>query len=406
MNEIDVIPNEILTFEIGEGGIAQTVSGKDGNDGKYTYIKRGTNVIASAAGGYGGEYSSSETTPSQGGSNRTHNVGINWTGIDFNSKASFGAGKNGNLATIPFNTSYGGSGGASQDVLGNILAGGNGGNTSKDGLSPLSVNYGAGGGGGTGSQSIGDNTYGIGGAGTSGYIYIEWGGSNGGGGTIGEIVKKSVNNLDPDPKNRIMKIVVGKGGGIVVEDNPDNKEGEGADGNGGISSINIISGGKTVKYEAKGGIRGNDGTMDTGIHGNEMKIPSNFSDIYKEYVQKNMNIAAGQKGEDNYGGMGGYLACILNTKDEEGNTVCAQSVKSNDGMNVTAGPVRPGCGGSSVLSPMYDAICNITNVGTPASGNNGVFGGGGGGGAVLNNIGGKGGNGGNGFVILEYKSVQ
>ena len=35
-----------------------------------------------------------------------------------------------------------------------------------------------------------------------------------------------------------------------------------------------------------------------------------------------------------------------------------------------------------------------------------MFGAGGGGGAVLERMGGKGGKGGDGFVILEYKSVQ
>ena len=103
--------------------------------------------------------------------------------------------------------------------------------------------------------------------------------------------------------------------------------------------------------------------------------------------------------------MGGYLSCLLKTKDTEGKTLCSSTAKANDGTNTTLGPIRPGCGGTSILSPLYETICNITNASASPNGNNGVFGGGGGGGAVLNKAGGVGGNGGNGFVILEYKST-
>ena len=118
-----------------------------------------------------------------------------------------------------------------------------------------------------------------------------------------------------------------------------------------------------------------------------------------------MNIVLGQKGTNDYGGMGGYLSCIFNTKNEEGSTVCTSTVKANDGTDSSIGPMRPGCGGTSIPSPLYDAICNAKSTTSSPDGGAGILGAGGGGGAVLNLIQGKGGNGGNGFVILEYKST-
>ncbi len=53
--------------------------------------------------------------------------------------------------------------------------------------------------------------------------------------------------------------------------------------------------------------------MEAGIHGEEMKYPSSYSDFYKEFVQGNMSIITGQAG-NNYGGIGGYLFCIPQTK--------------------------------------------------------------------------------------------
>ncbi len=406
VGEISVTPGEVLTFEIGAGGLAQSVSGKNGNNGKATYIKRGASAVMSANGGYGGEYSSSETTPSQGGSFRNPVIGVNWTGIDYRNNNTYAAGSNGNLASDGSNTSYGGAGGYSQDIKGNLIAGGIGGNTSKDGLSPLTNNYGAGGGGGSGSQTVGDSTFGKGGAGASGYIYVEWGGSNGGGGTAGELIQKTYTNIDNS--NRVMKIRIGRGGGITTgsEDSPViDSTTIGLNGNGGITSTKAYSGGKEITYSANGGIKGKDGDVNKGNHGGETGIPSGFSDKYKEYIQGNMNIILGQKADDEYGGMGGYLSCLYKSKDEEGNEIYAATVKANDGSDNSTGPIRPGCGGTSIASPLYDAVCRAYSSNDSPNGGNGSFGGGGGGGAVLDNVGGKGGNGGNGFVILEYKST-
>ncbi len=394
VGEITVTPNETLYFEVGGGGAKQTLIASNGNAGRASNIRRGSLItspaIISASGGYGGEFSSSETSSSQGGPSRNPNIGTNWTGVDYRAKVPLAQGNDGYLKTDVSSAGYGGTGGSSQNIKGEILAGGSGGNSVKNGAEPDIASYGAGGGGGSGGLTDNED-YGTGAAGASGYIYIEWGGTNGGGGTAGEIVKKVITNFDGDVSKRVMNIKIGKGG---------------ADGNGGATTASVISGGKTLTLEAKGGIRGNNGAMDAGNHGAQKNVPDNFSDEYKEYIQSNLTIAAGQKGTDEYGGTGGYLACLFYTKDEEGNSVCAATVKSNDGLNTTLGPVRPGCGGTSILSPLYDGICNITNAGASPQGNNGTFGGGGGGGAVLNNVGGKGGSGGNGFAILEYKSTM
>lgn len=392
INEISVTPNETLYFEIGKGGAVQSTAGKNGNTGGATHIRRGSVVtspsIISAAGGYGGEYSNSSAAASSGGGYRNPNIGRNWTGIDYRINNSLAQGDNGFLASDSANIGYGGKGGSSQNIKGEILQGGYGGNSIKNGGEPAAQSYGAGGGGGSGVQIAGENTYGAGGAGASGVIYIEWGGTNGGGGSVGEIVKKMVTNFDGNDRKMIINI--GKGG-------------DGS--NGGDTTIKVKSGGKDLILTARGGIKGKTGNMDAGDHGGETKYPDTYGEIYKEYVQGNISIATGQKASNEYGGTGGYLACLFNTKDEEGNSVCAATVKSNDGLNASLGPIRPGCGGTSILSPLYDSICNITNAGASPHGSNGTFGGGGGGGAVLNNTGGKGGNGGNGFVILEYKST-
>ncbi len=392
VNEIAVTPNETLYFEIGKGGAVQNTAGANGNTGGATHIRRGNTVsspsIISAAGGYSGEYSSSSAAASTGGGYRNPNIGTNWTGVDYRINNSQAQGGDGYLASDSANIGYGGGGGSSQNIKGEVLQGGYGGNSIKNGGTPNAVYYGAGGGGGSGSQTNGDSTYGTGAAGASGMIYIEWGGTNGGGGTAGEFTQKILTNFDGT--DRKMTINIGKGGERS---------------NGGDTTITVKSGGKNVTLTAKGGIKGKTGNVNPGDHGDETKYPESYSEIYKEFVQSNMNIVLGQKGANDYGGMGGYLACVYNSKDENGNTACTQSIKANDGVEITAGPVRPGCGGSSITAPLYESICIPYSTSANPAGGNGIFGGGGGGGAVLDKTGGKGGKGGDGFVILEYKSV-
>ncbi len=406
IGELTVSPNQKLTFNIGKGGEQQTLPGSNGNNGTATSIASDSSVLISVSGGKGGKYESEESyiesSGGLGGGIKFTSSGsakyVNWKKANLHSGGT--AGLRGYLESEPQNGA-GGNGGFVYNLKEELLQGGLAGGSNADGNNSPSSSYGAGGGGGGGGSN---GSFGIGGKGANGYIYVEWGGSNGGGGTMGEIVKKTYTNLDPDSKNRVMDIKIGLGGNAKSSDYEFDVN-EGVNGNGGTTSTSMISNGKTIKYEAKGGLRGNNGTSEENTHGSETKIPSNFSETYKEYVQGNMNIVLGQKGEDNYGGMGGYLSCLYQTKDEEGNSICTSTIKSNDGTNITLGPIRPGCGGTSILSPLYDSICNITNQTPSPNGNNGLYGAGGGGGAVLNQTGGKGGYGGNGFVILEYKST-
>ncbi len=419
IGEIDVTPGQTVSFNVGVGGSKTTSYSSNGNDGTSTSIIVNGRTY-SVSGGRGGKYESDDTyiltSGGLGGGIKKESLGagskyVNWLNLNENIILSMNNdnNKNGGHGNTVSNGAGGGKGGSSFNMQGTMLNGGTGGGVQSNGIDAAPDNYGAGGGGGGGVINYG-GTPGLGGKGANGYIYIEWGGSNASGGTMGEFVQKTITNLDPDPKNRTMKIRIGRGGGITsasAEDDPElfTSSVIGSNGNGGETSIGIISGNKTVTHKARGGLKGNNGGSESGDHGEDKLYPDNYSDLYKEYVTGNMNIITGQKGEDNYGGMGGYLSCLYQTKDEEGNSICASTIKSNDGNNITLGPIRPGCGGTSILSPLYDSICNISNQTPSPHGNNGLYGAGGGGGAVLNQTGGIGGNGGNGFVILEYKST-
>ena len=397
MGEINVTPGQTITLNIGQGGAAQNIGGENGNDGTPTSIVVNGNTY-SVSGGKGGKFENDNTyianSGGLGGGIKTTNYSSSaiykdW--LKLNEKGiTLTGGNNGRQGYLKTDSesSAGGNGGSALKMDGTYAAGGVGGAAVTGGAN--STNYGTGGGGGGAGT---DGTFGNGGRGANGYIYIEWGGTNGGGGTNGEIVQRILTNFDMN--DRKMLINIGKGGS--------NSSG---DGNGGNTTISVKSGGKNVVVTARGGIKGNIGTSDANTHGAEMIFPSDYNNLYKDFVQNNLNIINGQKGINDYGGMGGYLACIYYSKDKEGNRVCNTSVDSNDGVEETAGPTRPGCGGSAIPSPLYEAICNAKSISVSADGGNGTFGGGGGGGAVLNRMGGKGGNGGNGFVILEYKSVQ
>ena len=380
VGEINVTPGETLYFEIGSGGASQVSAGKNGNNGMSTRIRRGSasgTVIAEALGGFAGQYSSAESTESQGGGYRT-NVAIgegntltdNWTGVSYN--LTSGTGENGKLANALLNKGYGGNGGISQNIKGEDLQGGQGGNSVKNGASPDIKSYGAGGGGGSGAQTAGD-TFGIGAAGASGYIYFEYGGSNGGGGTAGEMITKIITNIKGGTE---LKINIGEGG--------DNSTG---DGNGKATSIEYQTS-STKTLSARGGIRGNDGLIkDT--HAAEQPLPDNFAN-------KNEATAKGGAGEALHGGIGGYIEHLYENADG----TWATYIKAKDGT--IGGPVLGGCGGN--LTALTGAIlCNGTD--SAPNGKDGVFGGGGGGGAVINEVGGLGGRGGKGMVILEYKAV-
>ncbi len=396
IGEINVTPGQKLSFNIGAGGAVQTLAASNGNDGTATSITASGTTLASVSGGRGGKYESDESyiaaTGGLGGGIRTNNLSSfakynNWTKNNYTNGGTQGG--QGYLESDAQNGA-GGYGGTSYKLDGTVLPGGASGGTSAEGGNAISTNYGTGGGGGGGGAN---GSFGTGGKGANGYIYVEWGGSNGGGGTVGEFTQKVLTNFEQN--DRKMVINIGKGG-----------EGSVNGGIGGNTTVAVKSGGKNVTLTARGGIKGENGTMDLGVHGGEVKYPDSYSELYKEYVQGNLNIVMGQKADESYGGMGGYLACLYNSQDEEGNKVCNQSIKSNDGLDTSLGPVKPGCGGTSLTSSSLGSDCFPYSTIANPNGGNGMFGAGGGGGAVLERMGGKGGKGGDGFVILEYKSVQ
>ena len=384
VGEINVTAGETLYFEIGGGGASQTAAGKNGNAGYSTKIRRGGpsgTVIAEALGGLAGQYSSAESTESQGGGYRT-NLAIgtnqtltdNWTGISFNQTSN--AGSNGKLANALINKGYGGAGGNSVNIKGETLNGGSGGNSVKNGASPDIKSYGAGGGGGSGAQVAGDS-HGVGASGASGYIYFEYGGTNGGGGTAGEILTKTITNLKAGTE---IKINVGEGGDIA------------SSGNGAPSTIEYQGGSTPKTLSAKGGIRGNDGGMGVNEQAGVKMLPNTFAN----YKTDENAPANGHAATETYGGIGGYIEELYQNPDN----TWATYIKAKDGT--IAGPVLGGCGGN--LTALMSAITCNDAANTP-NGKNGTFGGGGGGGAVINEIQGKGGKGGRGVIILEYKST-
>ena len=375
VGEITVIPNETLVFTIGRGGVSRTVAGKNGDPGLATTITRKSNgeILAQALGGLAGQYSASSAAESQGGGKRSvHIIDNNWLGINYDTTA----GAKGSLATAMINKGYGGAGGASMNIKGEILQGGLGGNTAKNGASPATGNYGAGGGGGSGSQSEGDSTFGIGAGGAAGYIYFEYGGSNGGGGTAGEFISKRI-NIKPSTE---MTIHIGRGA--------DNA-------NGGETSVTYeIGGNKTETSKARGGIRGNDGGMTAGAHGAVKLLIDASGNKLNNYTENEADPVNGKAGTDTFGGIGGFMQYLYKSADGTD----AAYVKDRDGK--FAGPSAGGCGGN-ITSAME---CNAQTGG--AHGKQGVFGGGGGGGAVVDGVNGTGARGGDGFVIIEYKSTS
>ncbi len=383
IGEVAVTPGETLYFEVGKGGATQTTAGKAGNTGGATYIRRGSasgTIIATALGGNPGQYTSSATVQSQGGAKRPVSLvkapdttgDGNWLNKDFGTLAGYGAGGVGNLAS---SSGFGGKGGNSQFKDLTELLGGTGGNSVKNGTSPLTNAYGAGGGGGAGTTTSAESA-GIGAAGASGYIYIEYGGSNGGGGTAGEFISKRI-NIKPSTE---MTIHIGRG----------------VDGaNGGETSVTYeVGGNKTETSKARGGIRGNDGGMSAGVHGAVKLLIDAAGNKLGNYAENEDAPVNGKAGSDTYGGIGGFMQYLY--KNEDGTD--ATFVKDRDGK--FAGPSAGGCGGN-ITSAME---CNAQTGG--AHGKQGLFGGGGGGGAIVDGVNGTGARGGDGFVIIEYKSTS
>ena len=385
IGEIDVVPGQKINFNIGvggDGGNKDANIGYNGKDGGCTSIVV-DGYVYGVSGGKGGKYESDDTyienSGGLGGGIKTSNFSnsaryVNWIGTSINTSFAGKRGEQGYLYTDTQNGA-GGSGGATYKfdrTSGLVLKpidGGNGGGVQSNGIDSLSSNYGTGGGGGGASPN---GSFGTGGKGANGYIYVEWGNSNGGGGAAGQVVVKK--NVWVSAGTKI-KINVGKGGEARPIVNMINGVSGyfGEQGNNGGDSFITTSEGEAIR--AKGGIGGYPGTSVHGKGGNsEGSVSSSgtSSDLMP-------NSIAGLDGNDDYGGIGGSI-------DE---SICPL-VDSLAGLG--------GCGGN-----MPNGNC-ANSSSTPIGKNGSKVGGGGGGGAVKDNAAYTGGKGANGMVVIEWSN--
>ena len=359
IGEVNVTPGSYLNFHIGKGGERQTNYSSNGNNGESTYItnQSGTTLV-SVSGGGGGKYSNASnisTSVGVGGGKLTSNWS-DWTGQNTNTTG----GLNGSTGQLSSNGSGGGKGGGVYFMDGSYLDGGNAGNAESNGVDAL--NYGSGGGGGGGVANEG-HFPGYGGKGGDGYIYIEWGDTNGGGGSSGEI-KESTKIVSATAGTKI-EIEIGEGGiASNIEYDSDTKYKPGAKGENGKDTKVIIKG-KT--YSAKGGIGGDGGGLNKGEHG-------------KGGILEVLNAKSyeGLAGINNYGGMGA--------------TAIYEFAANGEGIG--------GCGGNMIAGKCFSPSE------TPYGKDGAKSGSGGGGGAVKNSIPFKGGNGADGIVIIEWEEFR
>lgn len=372
IGEISVTPGQKLNFNIGIGGEGTSAYGdsgygRNGGDGGSTSVSIGSSTLISVSGGKGGKYESSDNetyidnTYGMGGGIKTTSatVGsnivkyVNWKGSNFHT-----GGENGVSAKSYNNGAGGGKGGQLYNLNGTLVTGGAGGGAQSNGVDALSSNYGAGGGGGGGVINDGKKP-GHGGKGANGYIYIEWGSTNGGGGASGQIA--SYNGIWVTPGTKV-QITVGKGGeasGISTAGNIQ----QGLKGNNGGESFITTNEGK--KAAAKGGEGGYAGSSSHGKGGN-----------YNNSVPDSIK---GEDGSDDYGGSGG--------------TITEEICPLFDALMGLGG-----CGGG-----MPTGVC--ANASAEGHGKNaGKTGGGGGGGSVKNNQAYSGGNGANGMVVIDWSN--
>ena len=397
IGEISVTPGQKLNFNIGMGGNGgnsnnANISGNnhDGKNGGDTSIYAGSTKLVSVSGGKGGKYETNNTYISNSGGygggmiisdadgiasgNLTnYSKTNNWTGIDINTFKSM-AGLNGSQGNTIANGAGGGAGGNTIKRDGTVSLGAVSVNAETNGNNALSTNYGSGGSGGGGVVNYG-GIKGIGGKGANGYIYIEWGNANGGGGSTGQVVTKKKVWVTAGTK---IQIKVGKGG----EPKPilttlNGVSGYfGQQGNNGGDSYVITNEGEAIR--AKGGIGGYPAGTNHGLGGNsEESVSSSFADKVIP------NIIKGEDGNDDYGGVGGSITEIL----------CPLITELN-GLG--------GCGGN-----MPSGHC-ANSSSTPIGKNAAKTGGGGGGGAVkIDSSGGAaytGGKGADGMVTIEWNN--
>ncbi len=363
IGEIEVTEGEYLNFHIGNGGYKQNNYSSNGNNGGNTYITRqsGT-VIQSVQGGGGGVYTASLTISGLDmlgqGKGINGNNWYDWTGI-YPDGGGVTGGLNSDYGKTIAQGSSGGKGGGVYFKDGALADGGNAGNAQSNGGD--GVNYGTGGGGGGGVTNNGSFP-GLGGAGAPGYIYIEWGDSNGGGGSSGEIIEeKKIVSAVAGAK---LEIIIGEGGkGSDIEYDSETKYKPGKKGGDGIDTIVKIKG---KSYSAKGGVGGDGGGLNKGEHGK--------GGVLEGLTGSSVSFG-GEKGIDNYGGTGG--------------TAIYKAAASGDGMG--------GCGGNMIAGKCFSPSE------TPYGKDGAKAGSGGGGGAVKDSTPYKGGNGGDGMVIVEWE---
>ena len=385
IGEIDVTPGQKISFNIGTGGDKQTEPGTSGKNGGATSIVVNGNTY-SVSGGKGGtyEYTGSyiQNSGGLGGSIKTDSFSasaryVNWTSSGINKTY---AGCNGNQGYLYTDSQQGagGDGGSTYKFnringkILSIISGGIAGGANADGADAASSNYGAGGGGGGGYSG----SFGAGGKGANGYIYIEWGNANGGGGATGQVsVKKSI-WVSAGTK---IKINVGKGGEPKSVLNTLNGVSGyfGQDGNNGGDTYVTTSEGEAIR--AKGGLGGKCGRTDHGIGGNYYEIDSDGNPIVSSNPDYMKNSIRGENGSDDYGGIGGSITESL-----------CPLIDSLKGLG--------GCGGNMPNG-------NCANSSSSAIGKNAAkIGGGGGGGAVKDGAAYQGGRGANGMVVIEWNN--
>ena len=381
IGEIDVTPGQKINFNVGIGGNTQTIPGKNGNDGTITSIVVNGTTIASASGGKGGKYEDDDTyianSGGLGGGVKTSNFDskaryVNWLNLTNLDKG----GLKGSFGNTVSNGAGGGAGGDTIAKDGKILNGATSVNMQTNGNDAISTNYGAGGSGGGGAGVKLNQNPGFGGKGANGYIYIEWGNANGGGGATGQVsVKKSI-WVSAGTK---IKINVGKGGEPKSVLNTLNGVSGyfGQDGNNGGDTYVTTSEGEAIR--AKGGLGGKCGRTDHGIGGNYYEIDSDGNPIVSSNPDYMKNSIRGENGSDDYGGIGGSITESL-----------CPLIDSLKGLG--------GCGGNMPNG-------NCANSSSSAIGKNAAkIGGGGGGGAVKDGAAYQGGRGANGMVVIEWNN--
>ncbi len=377
VGEINVVPGQKLNFNIGQGGSIQSNHSSNGNDGSNTYITVNGSTIASVSGGKGGKYESDNTyianSGGLGGGVKKEDLSSSAKYVDWLNLGNMdNGGLKGSQGNTVANSAGGGAGGNTINKDGRILNGANSVNSKTNGNDAMATNYGTGGSGGGGAGVGLNENPGTGGKGANGYIYVEWGSTNGGGGSSGQVVVEK--NVWVTAGTKI-QITVGKGGEArdILTSSSDGVIGQfGQKGNDGSDSF--ITTNEGIKGLAKGGIGGYPGTTNHGKGGN-----SEGSTTEDKIIP---NVAPGIDGNDDNGGRGGSITselCPLFTSIE-GLGGCGGMMLDNDN-NMCLDPSSSGNGKNA-----------------------GKVGGGGGGGAVKDNQAYKGGKGANGMVVIEWSN--